>query len=369
MQCDGLANDIYSDYVLGTLAGPDLSELASHLDRDCTRCKSELSLTRKVWMGVAMAAPGVEPRRALRARVIASIQDPGWSEFRLVWWHAIAGLAALAVAVFAGSQFGFKTPQPVVQSVPAGQPLSALVAENQVLRNQLANAKNPAITTAPVVIAPGHGNATILAQAAQLDDAKRQVAKAEQDLAQQKEMLAAAQHERDDLNHKYQAVLSQPRPDDSAVQRQLAAAQVRTQQLEHDVTEYKALLVKARERLSLPQTASILADPNLRLVRLRGTPRDSAIEGHALVASGSEVVFYGSQLPALPAGRAYQLWLIRGSAPAIVSAGVFQPDANRKAVVKFDSAGFTSGITTIAVTDEPETGSITPTGHKLLVGS
>ena len=367
MQCDGLANDIYSDYVLGTLAGPDLSELASHLDRDCTRCKSEISLTRKVWTGVAIAAPAIEPRRALRARVIASVQDPERAGFRLSWWQPIAGLAALALAVFTGTQISYKAPQPVVQSLPAGQALSAVIAENRALRDQLANTKAPVPAPAQIVItSPPQDNSRILAQAA---ESKRQVAQAEQDLARQKELLAAAQRERDDLNRKYQAILSQPRPDDSATQRQLAAAQLRAQQLEHDVTEYKALLVKARERSALPQTASLLADPNLRLVRLRSTSKELAVEGHALVASGSEVVFYGSELPALPPGRAYQLWLIRGSAPAIVSAGVFRPDAQRKALVKFDSASFTSGITTIAVTDEPETGSLTPTGHKLLIGS
>ena len=350
MYCDGLPADNYSCYILGTLAGPELAELDSHLERGCTRCKSELVSTRKLWYAFGSATPSAKPSRGLRDRVIASVGQP----LRLAWWKPVVALATIALALFVGAQINRRVPQPVVAVLPTAPPIIIAPSASS---NNLLPAPSPA--PAPVVIVREKDNGSLLAQ----------VASTEQNLARQKELLAAAERDRDELNRKYQAALAQPKPDNSATERQLTAAQLRTQQLEHDVSEYRALLEKARDRPAASQTATLLADPNLRLVRLRGLGIGSEAEAHALVSSGSQVIFFASRLPALPQGRAYQLWLIRDSAPAIVSAGIFQPDARKSAVVQFKSVAFTSSISTIAVTDEPEGGSATPTGHKLLIGS
>ncbi len=350
MECSGLSADVYSDYILGTLIGPELAELKGHLESGCSRCGSELASARNLWFHFAVATPPVEPDRALRRRVIATVQQPR----RFGWWQPVAALATLALAVFAGAQVGSRTSPPIVAVLPTLAPTITTPTPPVVQ-----SLPSPAPAPAPVIVSKPQENGALVAQLAQ----------AEQELAGQKEKLAAAERDREDLSRKYQAMLAQPKPDTSALEGQLSAARLRTQQLEHDVAEYRTLLVKARERLAPVQTASLLADPNLRLVKLRVSAGGSPAEAHALVSSGTQVVFYASHLPALPAGRAYQLWLIRASAPAIVSAGVFQPDAQNKAVVQFNNAAFTSGITTIAVTDEPEGGSSTPTGHKLLIGS
>ena len=379
MQCEGFAPELYSDYVLGTLDPSGLAEVDSHLNRDCVRCQSELRLSRSVWYGVALAAPAAEPRRGLRQRVINSVQSPEASGFRLLWWQPIVGLAAPALAVLAGWQIGGirSSPPPMVQVLPApnsnGPELTALVRENQLLRDRLASTQMvPSVPVTPRptpdVAARTQQNSALLAQLAQ---AHEQVSRAEQDLNAQKVLSARADRAREEAERKAQAAVAEAKlaqPETTNLQRQLASAQGRAQQLERDVAEYKALLTTVRQRLAPLQTASLLADPNLRLVRLRGTAGASGAEGHALI-SNSQVVFYGSQLPPLPAGRAYQLWLIRGSSPAIVSAGVFQPNTGRQATVQFSNAALTSGITTLAVTDEPEGGSAAPTGHKLLIGS
>ena len=349
MYCEGFASDIYSDYILGTLSGPDLAELNSHLGRDCSRCKSELSASRKLWYNVALAVPQVEPSRGLRKRVVGSVGAPR----RSFWWQPVAALATLLLAVFAGTQIHPSVPPPIVAILPP-VPAPVIVASKELAPKPIS-----VPVPAPVVIVKTQDNSVLLAQ----------VTAAERDLARQKELLAATEREREELNRRLQAVVSQPKPDTSNVERQLTAAQLRTQQLEHDIAEYRSLLVRARERGAPGQSASLLSDPNLKLVRLRVTANGSPAEGHAFISSGSEVLFYASQLPALPTGRAYQLWLIRGSAPAIVSAGIFQPDAQNRATVRFTNAAFTSGITTIAVTDEPEGGSTSPTGHKLLIGT
>ena len=79
---------------------------------------------------------------------------------------------------------------------------------------------------------------------------------------------------------------------------------------------------------------------------------------------GSRVMFYAFNLPKLPAGRTYQLWIIRGQSPAIVSGGVFQPDQSGNAVVEFAGASMLRDVRQFAVTDEPAGGSRGPTGRQ-----
>ena len=111
------------------------------------------------------------------------------------------------------------------------------------------------------------------------------------------------------------------------------------------------------------------SEPSLRVIRLRGTEKGQSAEGHALLAEGSQMVFYGTRLPALPANRTYQLWLVRSAGPAIASAGTFNPDAANRATLQFRNAALLSGVTALAITDEPAGGSAQPTGHKWMIGS
>lgn len=158
-------------------------------------------------------------------------------------------------------------------------------------------------------------------------------------------------------------------PGADAARKQLASLSERSRELERQVEAYKGLLAAERSRLQGNlQVAGLLAAPDLTLVRLRGPEKGSSAEGHALLTAGSEVLFYASELPALPSGRTYQLWLIRARNPALVSAGTFNPDASNRGTLRFADAALTSGVTAIAVTDEPAGGSEKPTGNKLLVG-
>ncbi len=367
MVCEELQSESYGFYVLGSLAGAELAELQAHLAAKCARCQLELAVARNLWYGVGLAAPRVEPRSALRRRVVGLVREP--ERFRLAWWQPVAGLAMLALAVFVGYRFhGEPAPMvsPVVSVAPVpvtidnGPRLSELERENQALREHLAVAARPkALPPDPAVAA------------AELARQGELLVNARQELARERELLAAAERNAAEANRKYlAAVAPQPKPDTSEEQRQLAAARARTQQLEQDLAQYKSLLATARQRLEAPaQAAALLADPNLRLVRLRGTAKGSDTAGHVLLSSGLQAVFYASHLPALPPGRVYQLWLIRASAPAVVSAGIFQPNAQNQATLKFESSVLTTGVTAVAVTDEPESGSVLPTGHKLLIGS
>ena len=58
--------------------------------------------------------------------------------------------------------------------------------------------------------------------------------------------------------------------------------------------------------------------------------------------------------PGLQPGRAYQLWLMRGKSPGIVSAGVFGGD---RMSIELTDASLLQDIRGLAVTEEPKGGS------------
>jgi anti-sigma-K factor RskA len=94
-----------------------------------------------------------------------------------------------------------------------------------------------------------------------------------------------------------------------------------------------------------------------------------APEGHALYSAATgRLVFTASNMPAPPAGKAYELWVLPAAGGAPIPAGVFTPDMQGSAAVvfpdippKIQAAGF-------GVTVEDAAGSRTPTSPIILSG-
>jgi anti-sigma-K factor RskA len=114
----------------------------------------------------------------------------------------------------------------------------------------------------------------------------------------------------------------------------------------------------------LGRALNFLRDPQTRPASAR--PGGNAPRGTYFVNPQSGVMLIASNLPALAAGRAYEMWVIpKGQAPR--PAGVFRPDAGGSAVhlqpgpIDLDSAA------AFAITDEPESGSSAPTTTPFLV--
>jgi hypothetical protein len=132
---------------------------------------------------------------------------------------------------------------------------------------------------------------------------------------------------------------------------QLTAAreQVRT------LTDQKQQLDTALAFLSDPQTRPVNAKEDLS--KPRGTYFVNAQSGLLLIASN---------LPALPPGKIYQMWLIpKGGAPK--PAGLFRPDAKGGAVHVQPGAVDVPNAAAVAITVEPESGSAAPTTTPFLV--
>jgi hypothetical protein len=185
----------------------------------------------------------------------------------------------------------------------------------------------------------------------------------DQELQNQKALYAGVLKEREQIQNSGQTRLAE-------AQRQLTAMSSRLEMLERQNSEYRLTL--ARQQKELDQNlrmVSFLSSPSLRVMKLQATDKGGEAAGQAFVEEGQKLVFNAARLPALSAGRAYQLWVIRGHAPAIVSAGVFSPDASGRGTVQFEDPSLLRDIRALAVTEEPKGGSTKPTGHKMLIGS
>ncbi len=134
--------------------------------------------------------------------------------------------------------------------------------------------------------------------------------------------------------------------------RESAAALVAAQRDLGEAVGFRALLQRRQSRITglagLPAApkamARVIWDPTTR-----------------------EAVLVATGLDPVPAGKAYEAWVIASGAP--VAAGVFRPDADGRAVLRLLAVDETSRATTFAVTLEPEAGVPAPTGPMVLAGA
>ncbi len=111
----------------------------------------------------------------------------------------------------------------------------------------------------------------------------------------------------------------------------------------------------------------IAASPETRLVALAGLTAPGEAFGQALVDPiGRRAVFYAYGLRPTEEGKTYQLWFIADGAP--VSAGIFDVDAQGRAVLLVEDVAPVESIDAWAVTVEPEGGVVQPTGTMVLKG-
>jgi anti-sigma-K factor RskA len=81
----------------------------------------------------------------------------------------------------------------------------------------------------------------------------------------------------------------------------------------------------------------------------------------------NKALFYGLNLPSVPSGKTYQLWVIADHTP--VNMGIFKVDEKGNSIMKLESLPEPSKIQKFAVTLEPEGGVPLPTGEIFLIGN
>ncbi|HEX4231476.1 MAG TPA: anti-sigma factor [Bryobacteraceae bacterium] len=323
MPCQGFAADIYDLYVLGLLEGKERADLEAHLARDCEVCRRNVRRSLDLWVVFASTLQGAEPSPDFRARLVRiaelskkapvfprPVASPSHGKFAWTWgWMVVAGIVVMML--IAGAWFaGHESASIEAQRLSAQlNQLSNLAADRQVL----------------------------------LDEATRRETEFEGQLKSAGDADAMRKREE--------------------TRREILA-------LDAEVNEYKSLLSRQKSAENDSQRLlNVLSHPGVRLLALKGADIAKQTAAYALIAEASRVIFIAANLPALPKDKQFQLWLLRSQDPKIVNAGTFIPDDQDQAMVEFSDPTEVSDLTGVAVTDEPKSGSLEPTGTKLLVGT
>jgi anti-sigma-K factor RskA len=147
----------------------------------------------------------------------------------------------------------------------------------------------------------------------------------------------------------------------------VANLEARLEQAQLRLAAADRAMVDARRVAFETQSAmAVLAAADLMRVDLQGAPAAPQAAGRALWSRQSGMVFAANNLPPLPAGKIYQVWLVAGGPP--VSAGLVAPDETGRGVGIFRTPVDVTGPVTVAVTIEPEGGVPAPTGAFYLTG-
>jgi anti-sigma-K factor RskA len=118
------------------------------------------------------------------------------------------------------------------------------------------------------------------------------------------------------------------------------------------------------------QTVATLMDPDATKIELVAAGNKPEPRGKAIYQRRNRnLIFFASNLPALPAEKIYELWLFPANGGAPIPAGLFKPDARGSATVVNPPLPEGVEAKNFAVTLEPESGSHDhPRGTPVIVG-
>jgi anti-sigma-K factor RskA len=147
----------------------------------------------------------------------------------------------------------------------------------------------------------------------------------------------------------------------AALESRLDAALASAESAERTTLEARRVADEAQSAMG------VLAAPDLARIDLKGEAAAPGASARALWSRERGMVFTASNLPATPAGRVYQVWVVTARAP--VSAGLLRPDASGDDIRVFKTPPDISAPVAVAVTLEPEGGVPAPTGDRYLLGT
>jgi anti-sigma-K factor RskA len=132
-----------------------------------------------------------------------------------------------------------------------------------------------------------------------------------------------------------------------------------------DATE-RQMADAQRTAAGAQMSVAVLTAPDVARVDLAGQAIAPQASARAFWSRSRGMVFTASNLPPLPAGRTYQLWVVTAQAP--ISAGLLTPNATGNVNETFNTPQDLPRPVAMAVTIEPAGGVPAPTGDKYLVG-
>jgi anti-sigma-K factor RskA len=147
----------------------------------------------------------------------------------------------------------------------------------------------------------------------------------------------------------------------SNLEAQLAQAQAQVANADRLIADARTVAFRAQSAMG------VFAAPDVARIDLAGQPVAVTARARALWSRQRGMVFTVANLPALPPGRVYQVWVVTAQAP--VSAGLLTPDASGGGSVYFETPVDILPPVAVAVTLEPAGGVPAPTGERYLIGT
>ena len=128
------------------------------------------------------------------------------------------------------------------------------------------------------------------------------------------------------------------------------------------LSEERALLAAQNEKLAS------LASPDTRTIALAGQEMSPAASARVFLdPTRRRAIVFFHNLPANPADKSYQLWIIRGDRPNPQSAGTFDVAQGGNATLSIDNLPVLTEIKALAVTMERRGGADQPSEKKFYV--
>jgi len=149
----------------------------------------------------------------------------------------------------------------------------------------------------------------------------------------------------------------------NTTQQEVARLSARLNQTQEELAREREQRAHEREAIAL------ITQPDARMATLAGT--EIASNAHAKFVfdrKTGRAMLMADNLPAAPAGKAYQLWFIaEGKSP--MPGQVFTPDASGHAEMRDEVPAEARNATIFAITLEPSEGVAAPTGPKYLLSA
>jgi anti-sigma-K factor RskA len=147
----------------------------------------------------------------------------------------------------------------------------------------------------------------------------------------------------------------------SMLEGELREARARADATERQIADAQRAMAGAQNAVA------VLTAPDVARVDLAGQAVAPNASARAFWSRSRGMVFTASNLPPLPPGRTYQLWVVTAQAP--ISAGLLTPDAAGNVSDTFNTPQDLPQPVAIAVTIEPAGGVPAPTGDRYLIGT
>lgn len=154
----------------------------------------------------------------------------------------------------------------------------------------------------------------------------------------------------------------------SAARQEVNELRQRVAELQASATDLLVTKASLEEQVkTVTHQTQVLRASDLVTYDLAAQPLAPGAHARAYVSHKDGMVFTAEGLPATPAGKVYQLWVIVNAKP--VSVGVFSPDATGRVHAVMDTPPIPAMPGTVAVTLEPTGGLPQPSGAVYLAGN